>query len=132
MAPQQRGDPVFSTLRSASMSHGRDTRSQSANIINWVFYHPDRPDHISTVFSPDVCRIQKEDLDEIVADWIQPAFADRIRKRYKFDLDEDSIQIAKVLPLKNFHRVTKLMTADIIAQDGRESSHCRQEMGEEY
>ncbi|SRR6266550_3180953 len=92
------------------MSHGRATRSQSADIINWVFYHPDRPDHISAVFSPDVCRIQKEDLDEIVADWIKPAFANRIRKRYQFDLEEDSIQIAKVLPLKNF--VTGLMTAD--------------------
>jgi hypothetical protein len=114
------------------MSHGPDTRSQTADIINWVFYHLDRPDHFSTIFCSDFCRIQKEDLDEIVADWIQPAFADRIRKRYNFDLNEDSIQIAKVLPLKNCQRVTGLMTAGIIAQYDRESSPCRQEMGEEY
>jgi hypothetical protein len=85
---------------------------ESANIINWVFYHPDRPDHFSTVFTPDFCRVQEEDLDKRVGDWIQPTFAHRIRNRYKFDLDEDSIQIAQVLLLENCHRVTGLMTGD--------------------
>jgi hypothetical protein len=82
---------VAGVLDSASMSHGRETRtSKPGTRIDWVFYQPGRSDHFSTVFSPDICRIQKED----VADWVQPAFVDHIRKRYKFDLDEDSIQIA--------------------------------------
>ena len=114
------------------MSHDHNTRSQSADIINWVFHYPNHSDDVFQDFTPDFCRVQEEDLEKCVGEWIQPIFADRIRKRYKFGLDEDSIRIAKVLPLKNCHRVTELMTTDIIAQHDRGSSQCRQEMGEEY
>jgi len=71
-----------------------------ANIINWVFYHPNRSDDFFQNFTPDFCRVHEEGLEKCVGDWIQPTFADRIRKRYNFDLDEDTIQIAMVLHLK--------------------------------
>jgi hypothetical protein len=78
-----------------SQSHDHKTQSQPQRTINWVFYHPKHLER-QDVCMPHLYIIEEKDLDQFMSTWIPKAFADGIHRRYGFNPDEYSIQVAQV------------------------------------
>ena len=76
------------------MSHGlsHNPRLQNIKRLHWVFYDPNRSD-TATVFEPDLYRIQQEDLEKRMIEWVPQAFANDIHHRYGFNIDERAIRV---------------------------------------
>ena len=94
------------------MSHtNHNTRTQDIKRLNWVFYQPDHTEN-ATFYSSHLYRIQERDLEEWMIEWVPQAFANDIRHRYGFNIDERAIWVAKVSPFKIILRLVELTTAD--------------------